>query len=184
MTDGYLSRDRKHLADLQRQRRARMVRIDYMPSRDALAAIAAKRATVRPGSVAATNSAILDAIVAEWAELAGIKCNEIERPMTTATVAGIKGPFRAGAYDFDGGMSAWADSYLAAGRAREAAKRVVCGARRHRDGQPCRAKSEPGKRRCKWHGGCSTGPRTAEGKARALANLRTGPNRCRRQPQG
>lgn len=50
--------------------------------------------------------------------------------------------------------------------------RIVCGARRRRDGQPCEALSVPGKRRCKWHGGCSTGPRTAEGKARALANLR------------
>jgi hypothetical protein len=50
--------------------------------------------------------------------------------------------------------------------------RVVCGARRRRDGQPGEALSVPGKRRCKWHGGCSTGPRTAEGKARALANLR------------
>lgn len=51
-------------------------------------------------------------------------------------------------------------------------KRVICGARRKSDGQPCEAKSEPGKRRCRFHGGCSTGPRTEEGKARALANLR------------
>ena len=34
------------------------------------------------------------------------------------------------------------------------------------------AKSKPGKERCKWHGGRSTGPRTTEGKARARANLR------------
>lgn len=51
-------------------------------------------------------------------------------------------------------------------------KRVTCGAKRHRDGQPCQAKSEPGKRRCRFHGGRSTGPKTPEGKARALANLR------------
>ncbi|WP_374607268.1 HGGxSTG domain-containing protein [Thermomonas sp.] len=50
--------------------------------------------------------------------------------------------------------------------------RVQCGATRHRDGQPCQAKSEPGKRRCRFHGGRSTGPRTPEGKARSLANLR------------
>ena len=49
--------------------------------------------------------------------------------------------------------------------------RVVCGARRRRDGKPCEALSVPGKRRCKWHGGCSTGPRTAGGKAKAAANL-------------
>lgn len=52
--------------------------------------------------------------------------------------------------------------------------RVKCGAKRHRDGQPCKALSEPGKRRCRFHGGRSTGPRTPEGKARALANLRAG----------
>ena len=49
--------------------------------------------------------------------------------------------------------------------------RVVCGARRRRDGQPCEALSVPDKRRCKWHGGCSTGPRTAEGKAKCAVNL-------------
>ena len=50
--------------------------------------------------------------------------------------------------------------------------RVICGARRRRDGQPCEALSVPGKKRCKWHGDCSTGPRTVEGKARVAANLR------------
>lgn len=54
----------------------------------------------------------------------------------------------------------------------QTAHRVVCGARRHRDGQPCQARSEPGKLRCRFHGGCSSGPRTEEGRVRALANLR------------
>lgn len=49
--------------------------------------------------------------------------------------------------------------------------RVPCGARRRRDGQPCEALSVPGKRRCKWHGGCSTGPKTAAGKAKCAKNL-------------
>ena len=53
--------------------------------------------------------------------------------------------------------------------ARDAAKpqrlRVPCGART-RNGAPCRCKSEPGKRRCRFHGGMSTGPRTAEGQER------------------
>jgi DNA-binding XRE family transcriptional regulator len=44
-------------------------------------------------------------------------------------------------------------------------KRVICGAKT-RKGMPCRAKSEPGRRRCKFHGGMSTGPKTPEGKAR------------------
>lgn len=35
-----------------------------------------------------------------------------------------------------------------------------------RKGRPCRNLSEPGRRRCKFHGGMSTGPRTPEGKAR------------------
>ena len=48
--------------------------------------------------------------------------------------------------------------------------RAACGAKT-RAGTPCRARPLPGKKRCKWHGGCSTGPRTAAGKARAVANL-------------
>lgn len=54
-------------------------------------------------------------------------------------------------------------------RSREAAmkarRRIVCGART-RKGGACLNKSEPGKQRCKFHGGKSTGPKTAEGKAR------------------
>jgi hypothetical protein len=49
--------------------------------------------------------------------------------------------------------------------------RVVCGARRHRDGEPCEALSVPGKRRCRFHAGMSTGPRTPEGKAKVTRNL-------------
>lgn len=41
----------------------------------------------------------------------------------------------------------------------------LCGAKT-RKGSPCRNKSVPGKPRCKFHGGLSTGPRTAEGKRR------------------
>lgn len=44
--------------------------------------------------------------------------------------------------------------------------RAICGAKTTRKGTPCRNKSEPGRRRCKFHGGMSTGPRTKEGKAR------------------
>ena len=48
MTDGYLSKDREHLAAMQRQRRVRMVRIDYMPGKAARDAIDAMRAQSRP----------------------------------------------------------------------------------------------------------------------------------------
>lgn len=40
-----------------------------------------------------------------------------------------------------------------------------CGART-RKGTPCRAKALPGKMRCKYHGGMSTGPKTPEGRER------------------
>jgi hypothetical protein len=47
--------------------------------------------------------------------------------------------------------------------------RPACGAK-GRSGLPCKNKVVPGKHRCNLHGGLSTGPKTAEGKARiALA---------------
>jgi hypothetical protein len=45
-------------------------------------------------------------------------------------------------------------------------RKKLCGARRKRDGQPCVGGVEPGRTRCKYHGGMSTGPRTVEGRAR------------------
>lgn len=203
MTDGYLSRDRAHLAELQRKRRAGMVRVDYMPSREALAAIEAKRATLPEWGGASTNSATIDAIVCEWAAMTGIHNGEVEPPKSpgdapefadtyaqarmtsdaerparaqesgelpgiTAHIAGM----RAGAYESGGSMPEWLADRKAQEARRQATRRVTCGAKRHRDGQPCKAKSEPGKRRCRFHGGRSTGPTSTEGKARALANLR------------
>jgi hypothetical protein len=50
-------------------------------------------------------------------------------------------------------------------------ERPRCGART-RKGLPCLVKVEPAKRRCRFHGGLSTGPRTAEGKARIAAAQR------------
>src|SRR4051812_14616725 len=44
-------------------------------------------------------------------------------------------------------------------------ERPKCGAR-NRQGEPCAVRVEPGKARCRFHGGLSTGPRTAEGRAR------------------
>jgi len=38
--------------------------------------------------------------------------------------------------------------------------------RANRQGKPCAVKVEPGKRRCRFHGGLSTGPKTAAGRAR------------------
>jgi len=40
-----------------------------------------------------------------------------------------------------------------------------CGART-RKGTPCRARALPGQKRCRFHGGLSTGPKTREGRER------------------
>jgi hypothetical protein len=50
-------------------------------------------------------------------------------------------------------------------------QRPACGARNRR-GEDCRVRVEPGKRRCRFHGGLSTGPKTADGKARIVAATR------------
>ena len=99
--DGYLSQDPARIAENQRSRRKSLTRIDYMHSKQALSAIAIKRDQYRPGSQAATNSAVLDAIVAEWADLTGIKYRPIESPMSS----GPRPEFSdttARAYDFGG----------------------------------------------------------------------------------
>jgi hypothetical protein len=52
--------------------------------------------------------------------------------------------------------------------------RQRCGARtRHRHGF-CKKWPVPGKERCRFHGGCSTGAVTEEGKARSLAAMHDG----------
>lgn len=50
-------------------------------------------------------------------------------------------------------------------------ERSRCGAYARSTRQPCQAPAMANGR-CKLHGGLSTGPKTADGKARALANLR------------
>lgn len=49
---------------------------------------------------------------------------------------------------------------------RRARLRVICEAKTTRKGTPCRNKSEPGRKRCKFHGGKSTGPKSVEGRER------------------
>ena len=61
---------------------------------------------------------------------------------------------------------------------RAARSRVICGART-RKGADCRNKSEPGKQRCKFHGGMSTGPRTPKGRERIAEAQRLRWARCR-----
>lgn len=46
---------------------------------------------------------------------------------------------------------------------------LQCGAKT-RAGTPCKQKAIYANGRCKWHGGCSTGPNTTEGKKRSALN--------------
>lgn len=177
--EGHFSRDKTHIARLQRERRARLTRIDYMPNAVARIAIAAKRQTVRPGSVAATHSAILDAIISEWAELTGISYPKLEPPKSSKDVDQYARPRMTSVQIATPSTQPLGDPsgisrHIAHRRARgmeSGSMRVSCGAKRHRDGLPCKAKSEPGKRRCRFHGGRSTGPKTALGRAKSLRNL-------------
>jgi hypothetical protein len=176
MHEGCLSKDRNRINAAQRARRASMKRIDYMPCPAAVAVMEAKRARAHPGSVDATHSAVLDAILSEWAELTGIKYRPKSKPMTSAIRPELSDHKRARAYNFGAAIAAGrfvgACAKVSGKKGHESTPRVPCGARRRRDGLPCQALSVPGKRRCRWHGGASTGPRTDEGRARSLENLR------------
>jgi len=57
----------------------------------------------------------------------------------------------------------WLDAFCPTGQ------RPMCGART-RDGTPCESRVLRRAGRCKCHGGCSTGPRTAAGKAASSLN--------------
>jgi len=48
-------------------------------------------------------------------------------------------------------------------------KSLECGAKT-RAGTPCKQKAIYANGRCKWHGGCSTGAKTDEGKKRSAMN--------------
>ncbi|MBL8261659.1 MAG: hypothetical protein JNM58_04475 [Xanthomonadaceae bacterium] len=172
----------------QRARRAAKARIDYYPSPNALTVIESRR--TRYGTTN-NNSGIIDTIIAEWVALAGLCADKAEKPTTPTTPPELRhqnaharmssGTLTKCASIRTGQASAMPE-FAPASHARAGANysgmdearkvRVTCGARRRRDGQPCEALSVPGKRRCKWHGGCSTGPQTNQGKKRALSNLR------------
>ena len=63
------------------------------------------------------------------------------------------------------------------GKNKVPAPREICGAKT-RNGHPCRNHPVREKRRCRMHGGTSTGPRTVEGRTRiARAHLKHGQRR-------
>lgn len=169
MTDDHRSRDRQRLNSAQRKRRGSRPRIDYYPSPEAMAIIESRRTRYAPTN---SNGRILEVILAEWAALTGLKRTPIESPLLADTRA------RSSSSDEDETVRncqakrAPAHARMTPGRAPpKAALRVPCGARRRRDGLPCEALSVPGKRRCRWHGGLSTGPKTIEGKKKSFSNL-------------
>ena len=90
--------------------------------------------------------------VLDLPELVGVTCAR----RGWADIIAAQDAARAAA--FEAKVAAW----QAAEADRAAKRRVPCGAKT-RKGTPCRCLSEPGKRRCKFHGGMSTGARTAEG---------------------
>lgn len=47
---------------------------------------------------------------------------------------------------------------------------LCCGAETKATGEPCKQKAIYANGRCKFHGGCSTGPRTEEGKRKSAQN--------------
>ncbi len=159
MNDGYLSKDRDYINKGQRERRAKLKRIDYMPSEQAAAIIDGKRGRYYPMNIV---SGVIDAIVIEWASDRNL-IDQNSKPHESG-----KRPEFVDQYARANDSGDWLLKRLALLNAN---KRVVCGAKTQ-SGRPCRAKSLPSKKRCKWHGGCSTGPKTIEGKAKALANLR------------
>jgi hypothetical protein len=59
----------------------------------------------------------------------------------------------------------------------------VCGAFARSTGKPCRCKLLYRGGKCRLHGGLSTGPKTAEGKQRALEAMRAGWLRWREKNQ-
>lgn len=159
MTDGYLSKNRDYINKGQRERRAKLTRIDYMPSKQVEAIINGKRGRYYPMNIV---SGVIDAIVIEWAT----DRNLIE-PNRKTHESGKRPEFvDTYAHAIDSGD--WLRKKMAVLKGN---RRVICGAKTQ-SGKPCRAKSLPNKNRCKWHGGCSTGPKTIEGKAKALSNLR------------
>ncbi|GBG01612.1 hypothetical protein AZSI13_09390 [Azospira sp. I13] len=64
----------------------------------------------------------------------------------------------------------------------QALRGLTCGAKT-RAGTPCKLTAIYASGRCKWHGGCSTGPKTEAGKEQARVNGRKGGRPRRSEPK-
>ena len=58
------------------------------------------------------------------------------------------------------------------GRFKSEQEKCLAFCRKRPNGPRCQAKKLPGRSRCRYHAGLSTGPRTEEGKAKTALNLR------------
>lgn len=96
------------------------------------------------------------------AEALGLDLSTKGTSNARAPVRGITDAIRA---DEERRFRELAAKEAAAAEKMKAKARVRCGART-RKGGACKHMSEPGRRRCKFHGGMSTGAKTAEGRAR------------------
>lgn len=94
-------------------------------------------------------------------------------PQRLAAALGISAITLSDKRSKPGHVGDFSDQYARANRLllnpqRSGPARKRCGART-RTGTPCNGKAIPGKLRCKFHGGLSTGPRTIEGRAQISA---------------
>lgn len=126
-----------------------------------------------------------------WEQKAGIdpKCWAVKRIAEALGIRGSKVFAQQYAHTGGWGVTGWdqtsmlldaeVDLKMAAWRQRAAMRaaqrRVVCGAKTRKD-TPCRNMSEPGRKRCKFHGGKSTGAKDAR---RSQTNCR-----CPARPMG
>jgi hypothetical protein len=185
----------------QRARRERIARIDYYPSSDALALIESRRTRYGPTHNNSGIIDTIIAEWAALAGLKQSEIDKLKTPAMALSIAEQSARMRitselrtsmrarmtsdnlAKCASVRAGASPATPEFLPPSQARAGANnsgslptgnkaRVICGAKRRRDGLPCQGLSVPGKLRCKWHGGASTGPRTDAGRARSMANLR------------
>ena len=164
---------RKRKLQLQRERRARNQRIDYYVSEAALAIINARTTN----SVGGDHSSVINRLVLAGAKRRASGINgHIARARARVMGSGSEGSDAEARYRFpEDDPSFVVRTRRASSKAERSRKPppglAECGART-RKGTPCKCQPERGRRRCRQHGGMSTGPRSVDGKARARANLR------------
>lgn len=142
-----------HGHETQSSRRKKKIRIDYYPNSFSQLVLGAKRSLYAPCN---NYSGILDAVIEEWAKFSGLSAYLPSVPMTSVDIPEF----------IDASTRARMTSVMSS----QGLDRL-CHAKT-KSGAPCQSRPCPGNVRCKWHGGMSTGPKSTEGKAKSLANLK------------